>query len=114
MPISTDAPTSGTAGIAFVDCEISAGAGPSSGGGVRAHAHRRWEVVIAGKRIKTVDVHSHCVVPDAAKLINHPLEAPALLWSNVGDRGPSGRSDQRGQVPARERGCRPAVARSED
>jgi aminocarboxymuconate-semialdehyde decarboxylase len=86
MPISTDAPTSGAASIAFVDCEISAGAGPSSGGGVHAHAHRRWEVVIAGKRIKTVDVHAHCIVPDAAKLINHPLEAPALLWSNVGDR----------------------------
>src|SRR5262244_1717297 len=86
MPISTDAPTSGTAGIAFVDCEISAGAGRSSGGGVHAHAHRRWEVVIAGKRIKTVDVHAHCIVPDAAKLINHPLEAPALLWSKVGDR----------------------------
>ena len=86
MPISTDATTSGTAGIAFVDCEMSAGAGASSGGGVHAHAHRRWEVVIAGKRIKTVDVHAHCIVPDAAKLINHPLEAPALLWSNVGDR----------------------------
>ena len=86
MSISTDAPTSGTGSIAFVDCEISAGAGPSSGGGVNAHAHRRWEVVIAGKRIKTVDVHAHCIVPDAAKLINHPLEAPALLWSNVGDR----------------------------
>src|SRR3974377_1770482 len=88
MPISTDAPTSGTPGaprIAFVDCEIYAGAGPSSGEDVRAHAHRRWEVIIAGKRIKTVDVHAHCVVPDAAKLINHPLEAPALLWSNVVD-----------------------------
>ena len=31
-------------------------------------------------------MHAHCIVPDAAKLINHPLEAPALLWSNVGDR----------------------------
>src|ERR1043166_3874688 len=79
VSISTDAPTSGTASIAFVDCEISAGSDPSSGGGVHAHAHRRWEVVIAGKRIKTVDVHAHCIVPDAAKLINHPLEAPALL-----------------------------------
>ena len=42
--------------------------------------------MIAGKRIKTVDVHAHCIVPDAAKVINHPLEAPALLWENVGDR----------------------------
>ena len=42
--------------------------------------------MIAGKRIKTVDVHAHCIVPEAAKIINHPLEAPALLWSDVGTR----------------------------
>src|SRR5580704_18526828 len=85
MPISTDA----SAGLVFTGCEISAGASASSDGGSghAGHAHaKRWEVVIAGKRIKTVDVHAHCIAPDAAKLINHPLEAPALLWSNVGDR----------------------------
>jgi aminocarboxymuconate-semialdehyde decarboxylase len=90
MTIGSDL-TASTSGIAFVGCEISAGASASSGGGSghagHAHTHaKRWEVVIAGKRIKTVDVHAHCIVPDAAKLINHPLEAPALLWSNVGDR----------------------------
>src|SRR5437016_5852831 len=85
MPKSGDLP--GT--IAFVGCEISAGAaaGPGGGSGGRVHAHaRRWEVVIAGKRIKTVDVHAHCIVPDAAKVINHALEAPGVLWTNVGDR----------------------------
>src|SRR5215472_641273 len=85
-------PTSGNmpGNIAFVGCEITAGAAASSGGGSGAHGHahaqKRWEVVVAGKRVKTVDVHAHCIVPDAAKLINHPLEAPGLLWSNVGDR----------------------------
>src|SRR5712691_2886801 len=82
------------AGIVFTDCEftasVSAGASASSGGGSgsasHAHAQQRWEIVIAGKRVKTVDVHAHCIVPDAAKVINHPLEAPGLLWSNVGDR----------------------------
>jgi aminocarboxymuconate-semialdehyde decarboxylase len=84
------------AGLVFTGCEISAGASAASGGGgaTGGHAHghghtearRRWEVVIAGKRVKTVDVHAHCIVPEAAKLINHPLEAPGLLWSNVGDR----------------------------
>src|ERR1043166_4316016 len=86
MPKSGDLP--GT--IAFVGCEISAGAaaGPGGGSGAHGHAHarRRWEVVIAGKRIKAVDVHAHCIVPDAAKVINHALEAPGLLWSNIGDR----------------------------
>src|SRR4051794_1733809 len=81
-------------GIMFTDCEftasVSAGASASAGGGSGRHAHahdiRRWEVVIAGRRIKTVDVHAHCIVPDAARIINHPLEAPALLWSDVGTR----------------------------
>ncbi len=73
-------------GIGFVGCEISAGAAASGGGGGAPQAHRRREVVVSGKRVKTIDVHAHCVVPDAAKIINHPLEAPGLLWSNVGDR----------------------------
>jgi aminocarboxymuconate-semialdehyde decarboxylase len=88
MPITPDLTASG--GLVFTGCEISAGAAASSGGGSgagHAHAHaKRWEVVIAGKRIKTVDVHAHCIVPDAAKIINHPLEAPALLWSDVSTR----------------------------
>src|SRR3954466_15608488 len=74
--------------IAFTGCEITAGLGAAAGagGGSAPHAHGRREVVVAGKRVKTVDVHAHCVVPEAAKVISHPLEAPGLLWSNVGDR----------------------------
>ena len=86
--------------VVFTDCEltagrraasVSAGASASSGGGSGGHGHahahsKRWEVVVAGKRVKTVDVHAHCIVPDAARVINHPLEAPGLLWSNVGER----------------------------
>ena len=51
-----------------------------------AQPGRRREVVVNGKRVKTVDVHAHSIVPAAAALINHPLEAPGLLWSNVSDR----------------------------
>ena len=83
--------------IFFTGCELTAGrtanvtsgGSGSAGGGSSGHAHahgKRWEVVIAGKRVKTVDVHAHCIVPDAAKVINHPLEAPGLLWDNVGTR----------------------------
>ena len=71
--------------LAFVDCEIDANAGAGGGSG-HVQAHGRREVVINGKRVKTVDVHAHCIVPEAAQLINHSLEAPALLWSNIGDR----------------------------
>ena len=83
MPISGTMNTG--PGLAFVGCEISAGAEVGGGSG-HAQAHGRREVVVSGKRVKTIDVHAHCIVPEAAQLINHPLEAPGLLWSNVGDR----------------------------
>src|SRR6266446_7764201 len=88
MPESGDL-NGAEAGIVFTGCEITAGLSAAAGGGggsATPHAHRRREVAVSGKRVKTVDVHAHCVVPDAAKVINHPLEAPGLLWSNVGDR----------------------------
>src|SRR5215831_7688304 len=48
------------AGIAFVGCDL-LGATPA-----RAQAPaRRREVVVGGKRVKTVDVHAHCAVPEA-------------------------------------------------
>ena len=71
--------------LAFVDCGMGANAG-SAGGSGYTQPHVRREVVISGKRVKTVDVHAHCIVPEAAQLIGHPLEAPGLLWSNIGDR----------------------------
>ena len=85
MPISGTMNTGPS--LAFVGCEISAGASAGAGGGSgQAQAHGRREVVVSGKRVKTIDVHAHCIVPEAAQLINHPLEAPGLLWSNIGDR----------------------------
>jgi hypothetical protein len=82
-------PSSGTmhtgSRLAFVGCEISADASAGAGGGA-GQAQGRREVVVRGKRVKTIDVHAHCIVPEAAQLIQHPLEAPGLLWANVGDR----------------------------
>src|SRR5712671_2397103 len=83
MPISGALIAGAVAGLAFVAC-IQGDAiprqtpGPGQG--------RRREVVVNGKRVKTVDVHAHTIVPEAAAVINHPLEAPGLLWSNVSDR----------------------------
>src|SRR5918992_1456279 len=71
--------------LAFVNCELSTNVGASGGSG-QVQAQARREVVINGKRVKTVDVHAHCIVPEVAQLINHALESPGLLWSNVGDR----------------------------
>ena len=44
-------------GIHFTTCGISAqppGAPPAGG--------RRRQVVVAGRRVKTVDVHAHCII----------------------------------------------------
>jgi len=37
-------------------------------------ATRRREVVVAGKRVRTIDVHAHCVIPEALKLLGLKLE----------------------------------------
>jgi aminocarboxymuconate-semialdehyde decarboxylase len=48
-------------------------------GRVAAASNRRREVVVGGRRVKTIDVHAHCVIP----------EAYALLGLKVSDhRGP--------------------------
>ena len=44
------------------------------------------EVVVNGKRIKTIDVHAHCCVPKAMAVIDHPLEAPGLLMDDTSTR----------------------------
>ena len=47
-------------GIAFVGCSLF------------PHAHaqvRRREVVVAGKRVRTIDVHAHAIIPEAQSLM---------------------------------------------
>jgi aminocarboxymuconate-semialdehyde decarboxylase len=56
------------AGLAFVGCELLP---------ARAQARRR-EVVVNGRRAKTVDVHAHCAVPEALALMGLKLAGPAL------------------------------------
>jgi aminocarboxymuconate-semialdehyde decarboxylase len=73
-------------GIVFTGCELP-GAAPARAqprtaapGKARSKpASRRREVKVGGKRVKTIDVHAHCVIP----------EAMALLGLNLADqRGP--------------------------
>ena len=63
--------TAGTlAGLAFVGCDLLAAA-PA-----RAQTRRR-EVVVSGRRVKTVDVHAHCGVGEAMALVGMKLGDPA-------------------------------------
>ena len=78
--------TSPQAGLVFNGCTMLSAAAEASS---HAHAHagpRRREVVVNGKRVKTVDVHAHCCVPSAMAVIKSPLEAPGLLMDDTGTR----------------------------
>jgi aminocarboxymuconate-semialdehyde decarboxylase len=57
------------AGIAFVGCGLLGAAT------AQAQARRR-EVVVNGRRVKVVDVHAHCAVPEAMALMGLKLGAP--------------------------------------
>jgi aminocarboxymuconate-semialdehyde decarboxylase len=76
---------SNQSGIAFTHCAFTAAAAEHGHGHDHTHGRRR-EVVVAGKRVKTVDIHAHCCVPKAKAVIKHPLEAPGLLMEDTGAR----------------------------
>jgi aminocarboxymuconate-semialdehyde decarboxylase len=84
MAIIGDLLTNAMAGIAFVGCAMTSAA-PAPGSPQQVAARRR-QVVVNGKRVKTIDVHAHCIVPAAAALIGHPLEAPGLLMDDTSAR----------------------------
>jgi aminocarboxymuconate-semialdehyde decarboxylase len=76
----------GVGGIAFVACGLQGGVGGASA------QPRRREVVVNGKRMKTVDIHAHCAVPDAMalmglKVTGQPnLPNVLVMATNVADR----------------------------
>ena len=66
--------TGAMAGVAFVGCELL----PAT----HAHAQpapRRREVVVNGRRVKTVDVHAHCAFPDAMALMGLKVNPETLV-----------------------------------
>ena len=77
-----DTPVSG---IAFVACGLEGGVG-----GAQAQTRRR-EVVVNGKRVRTVDIHAHCAVPEAMALMNlkvtgQPNLPQVLVMTQTADR----------------------------
>ena len=60
------------AGLAFVGCDLLK-ARPAA-----AQASRRM-VTVAGRRVKTIDVHAHAAVPEAIGLMSPPVGPPSLL-----------------------------------
>src|SRR5262245_37235231 len=60
---------SGNAGLVFMPCSATnASQVQTAPGGARR------QVVVGGKRVKTIDVHAHCVIPEALPLMGLKLE----------------------------------------
>lgn len=72
--------------IGFVDCALR---GPmkddASGGGANTHGGRR-EVVVNGTRVRTVDIHAHCVVPAALEVLGEKVGNDKLLMDDTSTR----------------------------
>ena len=66
---STDDAAGADAGVVFTGCSAvnSAQDKPHPGG-------RRRQVVVSGRRVKTIDVHAHCVIVEALTLMGRRLE----------------------------------------
>src|SRR3982074_3516122 len=62
------------AGIAFTGCGLARGPAAETPG-----QGRRREVVVAGKRVTTVDIHAHCHIPEALELAGQKVRFPGLV-----------------------------------
>ncbi len=78
----------GPRGIGFVECGLGRAPterGQSAGSAPHSHGHRR-EVVVNGTRVRTVDVHAHCVVPEALAILGHRHGNDELLMADTTTR----------------------------
>src|SRR6266481_9611736 len=64
------------AAIAFVGCDLLAARDAQA---QAQSGRRRREVVVSGRRVKTVDVHAHCAVPEAMALMGLKVEPQTLI-----------------------------------
>lgn len=76
------------AGVVFTGCSLAGGLHaqpqqPQQGQAAGAPAHRRREVVISGRRIKTVDVHAHCAFPEVNALLGQKIREQALVMADA-------------------------------
>jgi len=76
----------GPASIGFVGCTLSPASAERGHGGAAPHSHGRREVVVNGSRVKTVDVHAHCVVPPALAILDRKAENAKLLMDDTTTR----------------------------
>ena len=78
------------AGIIFTGCEVTRATQPQPQQQAQAQAQaapRRREVVVGGRRVKTIDVHAHCVVPKALELMGRTSSANEMRGPGISEVG---------------------------
>ena len=68
------------AGVAFVGCDFMA---PAHVHAQPAGAVRRREVVVNGRRVRTVDMHAHCAFPEAMALMGMKVRPESLVMGSA-------------------------------
>ena len=64
--------------LVFVGCGLAADVLAQAPAPAKAATPKRRVVSVNGKRVKTVDIHAHCAVPEALALMNLKLAGPGL------------------------------------
>lgn len=78
------------AGIIFTGCGVTDAMQPQPQQQAQAQAQtapRRREVVVGGRRVKTIDVHAHCVVPKALALMGKTPSANEMRGPGISKVG---------------------------
>ena len=63
----------GAGSLQFVDCGLKNISSATNETAAQSGGGRRRQVIVAGKRVKTIDVHAHCVIPKALELMGRKL-----------------------------------------
>jgi len=77
MQVQGNAHSHAAPGLIFTGCALAQpleAQAQSAGAPTARPAGRRREVVVSGRRVKTIDVHAHCVIPEAMKLLGLKME----------------------------------------
>jgi len=77
-------------GLKFVDCHGAAihaeevsGTDPATGDSQTGARPERRKVYVGDQRVRTVDIHAHCAVPEALTLMGHQLGPGGLMRSDL-------------------------------
>ena len=73
MHENTHDDTCSAGSLQFVDCGLRNISNATNEAAAQSGGGRRRQVIVAGKRVKTIDVHAHCVIPKALELMGRKL-----------------------------------------